>query len=235
MAFSWLKIEKRTPDKPHIAQIAEALGITTEEAFGRCFKVWRWFDDHTVNGNAKGVSIKTIDECAGLNGFAKKMEKTVPTPWLVISDAGIKLPHFNEHTGVTAKKRALALNRARKCRAKTVTQSALPEKSKSIYKISPPIVPPKVQAIYDAYPKHVGKQKAFDAIAKALKKVEFDLLLERTRAYADSVAHKRGTPEWKFVPHPSTWFNQGRWEDELEKPTQPAGRVPARPGKYAGR
>ena len=23
--------------------------------------------------------------------------------------------------------------------------------------------------------------------------------------------------EKKFIPHPATWLNQGRWDDELEK------------------
>lgn len=67
--------------------------------------------------------------------------------------------------------------------------------------------------IYEVYPKKVGGAVALKAIAKALKVKSFEYLLEATTAWAE--ACKTMTPEEKqFVPHPATWFNQARYDDD---------------------
>ena len=39
------------------------------------------------------------------------------------------------------------------------------------------------------------------------------MILDAIKPFAVSVAKK----EKKFIPHPATWLNQGRWDDELEE------------------
>lgn len=89
-----------------------------------------------------------------------------------------------------------------------------------------------VEAIYQAYPKRVGKGTATEAIKKALKRVASKddapavYLLERTKAWASLVSHiDRQHPLWRFIPLPATWFNQGRFLDELADavPTESGG------------
>jgi hypothetical protein len=67
--------------------------------------------------------------------------------------------------------------------------------------------------IYDAYPKHVGKPAALRAIKAALKKFKKEdhalSLLEVTKLYAKAMAG--ANPD--FIPNPSTWFNQERYND----------------------
>jgi len=63
------------------------------------------------------------------------------------------------------------------------------------------------------YPRKVGRANAEKAFAKASHAVGVDKILDAVKPYADSVSHK----EKKFIPHPATWLNQGRWDDELEK------------------
>jgi 5-methylcytosine-specific restriction endonuclease McrA len=106
MAGDWMKVEKCTPDKPEVLQVARALGVSRGDAFLGCFRVWRWFDDHTTAGRASGITIDAVDDCAGKAGFANAMSKTCPTPWLIIEEDGLVLPHFDKHNGSTAKKRA---------------------------------------------------------------------------------------------------------------------------------
>ena len=64
--------------------------------------------------------------------------------------------------------------------------------------------------IYEAYPKHVAPAAAQKAIEKALTKVPADALLEAAQAF------RSATENWdkQFIPHPATWFNAGRWEDD---------------------
>lgn len=64
--------------------------------------------------------------------------------------------------------------------------------------------------IYEAYPRKCGKPAALTKIRKALKTVSFDRLLERTKAFAQAVAGS----DPQFIPHPSTWFNQERYNDD---------------------
>ena len=69
------------------------------------------------------------------------------------------------------------------------------------------------EAIYQAYPKHVGKQAALKAIAKACKTNKPEHLLERSVAYSKAVSKWLDTDQ-RFIPYPATWFNEGRYEDD---------------------
>lgn len=83
------------------------------------------------------------------------------------------------------------------------------------------------EEIYAAYPRHVGKLAAIRAIEKAIRGgADPAMLLERVKAFAVTSR----SMETRFVPHPATWFNAGRWEDEGDGTdrsdgTDEAGRV----------
>lgn len=66
------------------------------------------------------------------------------------------------------------------------------------------------EEIYEAYPRHIAKKAAIKAIEGALREKPKEVLLEAVKRFALSVA----TKEPQFIPHPATWFNQGRWDDE---------------------
>jgi hypothetical protein len=68
--------------------------------------------------------------------------------------------------------------------------------------------------IYAAYPRKVARLAAIKAIDKALSMISAPALLERVQHYAQ---HCRGK-EKKFIPHPATWFNQGRYFDIDDDP-----------------
>ncbi len=63
--------------------------------------------------------------------------------------------------------------------------------------------------------KKVGKDAALRAYAKARGRASKDEILIPWRAMNPLWQAKRGTSDWKFVPHPSTWLNEGRWQDEV--------------------
>lgn len=67
-----------------------------------------------------------------------------------------------------------------------------------------------ISKIYQAYPRKVGKPAAIRAIRKAMKGSSPELLLTKTEAYARA---REGQPD-KFTPHPATWFNQERFNDD---------------------
>lgn len=69
-------------------------------------------------------------------------------------------------------------------------------------------------AWYDLYPRKVGKQAALRAYRKARKSATADDLLD---GLTRQLPLLRGSEE-RFRPHPSTWLNEGRWEDEHDAP-----------------
>lgn len=88
----------------------------------------------------------------------------------------------------------------------------------------------KIVAIYEAYPRKVGRRAALKAIELAIKEVAKGLLsarmaacvdpeaylLAKTKAFAEAFS-KWPVQEQHFCPHPSTWFNQGRYDDDPQQ------------------
>ena len=73
-----------------------------------------------------------------------------------------------------------------------------------------------VEAIYELYPRQVGKKKAHESILRALRLVKYKKLASVVQYYAECQRAniENGTTDKRFIPHPATWFNQGRWDDD---------------------
>ncbi len=109
MAGEWLKMEACTPEKSEVLAITAKMGWDdTDLTVGKLFRIWRWFDQHTTNGNACGVTTALLDRIVGVTGFCEAMHSV---GWLCIHDTGISLPNFERHNGNTAKSRALTAKR----------------------------------------------------------------------------------------------------------------------------
>jgi len=76
----------------------------------------------------------------------------------------------------------------------------------------------KAETIYSHYPRKVGKTAAIKAIVSAMKYESYEKLLETVKEYAEKIAWK----EPQFIPHPSTWFNEGRFNDDPSEWNKPA-------------
>lgn len=71
------------------------------------------------------------------------------------------------------------------------------------------------EEFYAAYPRHVGKEAARRAFVKAVKnKAKASDIVEGARRYAAATA-AAGT-ETRFIAHPATWLNAGRWSDDMQ-------------------
>jgi hypothetical protein len=71
---------------------------------------------------------------------------------------------------------------------------------------------------WPVYPRRTGKQAARKAFLNAVSgkgphqaPTSAQVIIDAAVAYADAV----GGRDLKFVPHPATWLNQGRWDDDL--------------------
>jgi hypothetical protein len=66
------------------------------------------------------------------------------------------------------------------------------------------------EVFWFAYPKKVGKRTAIAAFKKHCMDVPMLEIIE-------AVKEQRRLIQWrhrKYIPHPATWINQHRWEDE---------------------
>ena len=65
---------------------------------------------------------------------------------------------------------------------------------------------------WEAYPRKIGKQAAAKAFAKV--KVPVEQLIAAVEAQKRSKDWQKDGGQ--FIPHPTTWLNQGRWDDEVD-------------------
>lgn len=109
MAGEWLKFDASTPEKPEVLQITVAMGWDDPDlTVGKLLRVWRWFDQHTIDGNASGVTSALLDRIVGVTGLTQAMTNV---GWLITTEGGLQLPNFERHNGKTAKDRALTAKR----------------------------------------------------------------------------------------------------------------------------
>jgi hypothetical protein len=83
---------------------------------------------------------------------------------------------------------------------------------------------------WNEVPRKIGRDAAIAKLERIEKqdRVEFKDILEGMRRYANSptVRADRSDPERRrFIVHPVTWLNQGRWQDEDEPSRGPGPRA----------
>ena len=68
------------------------------------------------------------------------------------------------------------------------------------------------ERFWSIYPRKVGKKTCWNIWNRA------NFTTEQTDTIIKAVDQYKGTDQWKrgFIPHPSTFLNQGRYEDEIE-------------------
>jgi len=72
---------------------------------------------------------------------------------------------------------------------------------------------PFFEAFWNAYPRRIGKGAARISFARACDFANPNDIVQAAIVYSQHCLDQ-GT-EIQFIPHPSTWLNQERWEDDL--------------------
>lgn len=75
---------------------------------------------------------------------------------------------------------------------------------------------------WSLYPRRVSKRTAQKAWDKETKQTAPEIILAGLRRQLPHLASR----DVQFIPHASTWLNQGRWEDEIQ-PVQSKKRTVA--------
>ena len=93
MAGDWMKVEKVTPRKPEILEMAAILGLSADDVFGKLFRLWAWADDHTQDGNARGVTEKWIDRYLCADGFASAL---IQAGWVTSKSGELQFVNYDQ-------------------------------------------------------------------------------------------------------------------------------------------
>jgi hypothetical protein len=131
----------------------------------------------------------------------------------------------------------------REAREETCAAAEQTEESK---KEAQTLLQKRFDLFWAAYPKKVGKKDALKAFKNA--KVDSELFDKIMTA----IGRARTTDQWqrdngRYIPNPSTWLNQGRWDDEYKEANtngeyrsiagtngqEPAGPKPRKPDTVA--
>jgi uncharacterized protein YdaU (DUF1376 family) len=83
---------------------------------------------------------------------------------------------------------------------------------------TPTITPEGFDLFWSSYPRHVAKQKAIKAYRAAIAIAAPAEILAGVKRF-------RFSSDPQYQPHPASWLNQRRWQDE-EAPSRPTGYVP---------
>lgn len=231
MAGDWIKMECATPDKQEVMAIAARLGWDDPDfVVGKLFRLWRWFDQQTVEGNATGVTKALLDRMIGVTGFCDAVESV---GWLEVHEGGVSLPNFRRHCGKTAKDRAMTAKRVADFKGKKAEEagpngtsnassvtSSLPREEKRRSNPHTP-VPGGFERFWEAYPRKASKGAAEKAW-RSIKPNEETLGL-----ILQAIDAARASEQWqeaggKYVPHPATWLRATGWLDERKGVTSNA-------------
>lgn len=75
------------------------------------------------------------------------------------------------------------------------------------------VVDDKFEVFWKQYPRKVGKQAALRAW-KRIKHLDLEVILKALEVQKQSEQWRRDGGQ--YIPHPTTWLIQGRWDDEVE-------------------
>lgn len=111
-------------------------------------------------------------------------------------------------------------NDAKECETMRTHEEEKEEEKEYIKKINKKECERNFEKFWEAYPRKVGKQNAYKAFLKL--KVDSETLEKILFA----INQQKSSEQWqdeRYIPHPSTWLNGERWNDELPKPKKSYG------------
>jgi hypothetical protein len=133
---AWIKIEKALESDPRVLRIARHLNSCNAPALhgvtlivGALARLWIYADSHIREDDTIDLGPAEIDEWLGLPGFCAML----PADWLeIIDDFRVKLPRFQQHNGVEAKRRALTQKRVAQHRDNVKRGSVTPRNDRAL-------------------------------------------------------------------------------------------------------
>jgi hypothetical protein len=224
MAGDWIKMRIELQTHPKVFRMVSALKADRLRIIGGLHIAWSIFDVHCDDGVLVGYTADAMDAVVGWPGFTQAM---IDVEWASVDSSGsLVMPRFDEHNGKSAKRRANDSERKRNARDavmsasdadKNRTREEKRREEKKHQDQKPSSQAPSINLFpkfWALYPKKVCKAAAEKAWAKL--RVTDDLFNLIAQGLAKQCASQAWTKDGgQFIPHPATWLNGKRWEDEI--------------------
>ncbi len=246
MAHSeWIKLHLH-PDDNEILRLAELTGSVPELVFCAVIR-WFWHIDQKCDTCETGVMLKSVDRIMQWQSGVSLAEAMTDefVGWLELDEetGNVRISGFDKHFGRSAKRRAQEAKRKASARCPqnvrtscgqnapqeprtknqqkkditTLAQSRASSDSASKKRAAAKELEDAFGRFWSAYPRKVGKKVAKTALGKALKDATLAEIMDGLDRYTAHI--QRENTEERFVAHPATWLNHGRWSDEAATST----------------
>ena len=198
-----------TPIPNDMTRLCRKLGARTEEERAAVQTVLHEFFDLDPTDNS--FHHKRCDaEIAKFHEFKEAGKRGAAKRWA--KDASC--PPYGEANGGAIGGATDTLNGGQ-CQPIPNTQYPIPSKPKARKPAAPAEPAPGFDQFWAAYPRKVAKPEAMKAWARIAPDDELAAKI------MDGLAKAKASRDWNkddgmFIPHPTTWLNQQRWEDVLE-------------------
>ncbi len=248
--MAWIESHVDIGDHPKTFELAERLGIGVAQAVGHLHLLWHftlkfaWQD-----GSLERFSRVAVARGAHWDGDAHKfIEALQASGWL----DGLKIHDWMDFCGDLVKKKIEYLTRKRERfgdfpKILGNSQHTQPNQTNHTQPNQQQPCPTgeggtngkqagssysqDFLAFWAAYPRKAGKGAAWRSWLGLRPSSELaQRILEAVAAHSKSEQWQRESG--RFIPHPATWLNQKRWEDEIREERHPAGAAKPIPGKY---
>lgn len=254
--MAWIQSHQSLLTHRKTGRLARVLRMSRVTAVGHLHAVWWWCLDNAPDGDITDITDDEIAEAAMWEGEPSEFVDALIGAGFVDRCDGQTVVHdWNDYAGKLVSKRKTDAERKRRQRqgghpgdvhrtsighpAPVTVDGAGREEKRREEKKDTPHTPQGALVGFDQfwaeYPNKVGKavaQKAWIRIAPDEEKRAL-IMAGLQRAKLSAQWTKDGG---QFIPHPSTWLNQQRWEDEYAPPLPkrdasgaPAGLFPDLP------
>jgi hypothetical protein len=237
MAGDWIKMRIELQTHPKVFRMVSALKADRLRIIGGLHIAWSIFDTHCDDGVLVGYTTDAMDAVIGWPGFTQAM---IDVEWAALNDSGsLVMPRFDEHNGKSAKRRANDNERKRNDRntkdvrnlsasdadkKRTREEKRREDKDQKLSGDDAVDSAELFARFWSLYPRKVGKEAARKAWDKLTLTAElFEVMVQALGA--QSVSTEWTKDNGQFIPHPSTWLNGKRWEDEVPEPAPAANNV----------
>lgn len=216
--MAWIESHQSLREHPKLHKLAALLGVSKREAIGLLHQLWWWAIDYAPTGELTLFEPMQIAKGCEWEGDATKLVRCLTSSRFLDADP-LQIHDWFDFCGDLVKRRIERLSAKRQEMSGFAPQKATnPSHPTQPTQPTQPTVPtlPSFGDFWRTYPRKVGKAAA----EKAWKRLAPPDGL--VRVILAAVERQRHWPQWvkdggQFIPHPTTWLNGQRWEDEAEE------------------
>jgi len=228
--MSWIESHIGLDKHPKTLNLANMMNWSVRETVGAIHLFWHWCVDYAEDGELTRYNDSTLASVVALDpqAGAKFVEAMVKCGGETASGFIEREPYFRVHDWwdyigkylqVKYKhnpKKWKGIQRAYLNRSKGGSNNRSYGRSRSRYEFKEKGGPGGnngFEEFWSDFPRHTARKKALEVWQKLIP----DPVLRAT--IKEAIVKQKQWPQWnkdkgQFIPHPATWLNQHRWEDE---------------------